>query len=120
MATTLNQAAQSAQRLKPRPFHREEGEKKHRVAGHRTGDDRTGRDTTDMATASLSDVAEGMGRKLRTLQAYRSGFRDVTPDAARSLAAYLRKRARLLQRAADSLEAAAERATRKEEDDATP
>ncbi len=75
---------------------------------------------TDMATASLSDVAEGMGRKLRTLQAYRSGFRDVTPDAARALAAYLRKRARLLQRAADSLEAAAERATRKEEDDATP
>jgi len=59
-------------------------------------------------------------RKLRTLQAYRSGFRDVTPDAARALAAYLRKRARLLQRAADSLEAAAERAIRKEEDDATP
>ena len=28
---------------------------------------------TDMATATLSDIAEGMGRKLRTLQAYRSG-----------------------------------------------
>lgn len=77
------------------------------------------RDAAELATASLSEVAEGMGRALRTLQAYRSGFRAVTPDAALALATYLRGRARLFERAADALEAA-ERAHREEASDGSP
>jgi hypothetical protein len=65
-----------------------------------------------LATASLDDVAESMGRGASTLFAYLSGGRRVTPDAARALAVYLRKRARDFTRAADSLDAAA----RKEEE----
>ena len=73
MATTLNQAAQSAQRLDPRPFHREEGEKKHRIARHRTGDDRTGRGTDHAAVVSeragkLRGPLQPLGPQPRTHQ----------------------------------------------------
>ena len=61
-----------------------------------------------LATASLDDVAKGMGRGPTTLYAYLSGARRVTPAAARALAAYLRKRAQALTQAADRLDAAAD------------
>jgi hypothetical protein len=62
-----------------------------------------------LATASLDDVAESIGRGASTLYAYLSGARRVTPGAARELAAYLRERARAFTKAADRLDAAADR-----------
>lgn len=63
----------------------------------------------DLARATWGDVAEALGAGYRTLQAYRSGERRVTPAAARRLAAYLRDRARAFNKAAQRLEAAARR-----------
>jgi hypothetical protein len=62
-----------------------------------------------LSTGSLDDVAEGTGRGASTVYAYLSGARRVTPEAARALAAYLRKRARAFTKAADQLDAAADR-----------
>lgn len=61
-----------------------------------------------LATASIVDVARGMGKGYRTVKAYQRGDRRVTPESARRLAAYLRERARAFNRAADQLDRAAE------------
>ncbi len=70
-----------------------------------------------LATASLGDVAKGMGRGYRMLHAYLRKERNVTPEAARGLIKYLRHRARLLSHAADELEAALEEPSAKEDED---
>jgi hypothetical protein len=67
-----------------------------------------------VATASVVDVAEGIGRGYRTVMAYKRGARRVTPETAHLLAAYLRDRARALDEAADDLAAAAEREEERE------
>jgi hypothetical protein len=66
-----------------------------------------------LAAPKLSEVAKGIGRSTRLLTMYRKGERRVTPDAARTFARWLRRRARRLDKAADDLE----RAARKEETD---
>ena len=66
---------------------------------------------TDLARTSLKDISEAMGRVRRTLQMYRAGQRRVTPDAACSLALYLREQAGAFEEIADELE----RTTDKEE-----
>jgi hypothetical protein len=63
----------------------------------------------ELALASLGDVASATGEHYRTFQARRRGEIRVVPVAARSLARYLRTRARAFMRAADALEAAAQR-----------
>jgi hypothetical protein len=55
---------------------------------------------------NLSDVSRETGRGYRTLKAYRGRDRRITSEAARELASYLRSRGRLLNEAADKLEAA--------------
>ncbi len=69
------------------------------------------------ATASLRDVAKGIGRGYRMLHAYLRKERNVTPEAARGLIKYLRHRARQLSHAADELEAALEEPSTKEDED---
>lgn len=66
-----------------------------------------------LATTSLEEVAEGLGRGSSTLYAYLSGGRRVTPAAAQALAAYLRERARAFNKAAEQLDAAADREERR-------
>ena len=61
---------------------------------------------------NLGDVARETGRGLRTLQAYRSGYRRVTEPAARELVKYLRARSATFTTAANRVEAA----LKKEED----
>ena len=56
---------------------------------------------------SLAEVAQGMDRSVRTLQAYREGTRRVTPEVAQQFARWLRRRAQRLDKAADDLERAA-------------
>ncbi len=68
---------------------------------------------TQLATCTLGELAEGIGRRLRTVLMYRKGQRRVTPDAARALAAFLRERAKRFQRVAEDLEAAAEKEERR-------
>ena len=75
------------------------------------------RKAVEQATANLADVASGMGRGYRMLQAYQRKERTVTPDAARGLIAYLRKRGRQLARTADDLEAALEEHLNQEDQD---
>ena len=58
----------------------------------------------DLLTGSLEGVARGIGCARRTFFAYRSGYRRVTPKAARALARLLRRRADELTDAADELE----------------
>ena len=60
----------------------------------------------DVATTSLRDIGPGIGRSERLVHAIRAGERIVTPDVARRLVRYLRRRARDLNRAADDLERA--------------
>ncbi len=67
------------------------------------------RDALALAVTTLGDVAGGVGRTYRMVQAYNRGERRVTPGAGRALADYLKTRAVLLHRAAEKLEAAAER-----------
>lgn len=67
------------------------------------------------ATASLGDVAKGIGRGYRMLHAYLREERNVTPDAARGLVNYLRDRAQQLSQAADELEAVLEEPSAKED-----
>lgn len=69
------------------------------------------------ATASLGDVAKGMGRGYRMLHAYLRKERNVTHDAARRLVKYLRDRARQLSQAADELEAVLDEPSAKEDND---
>ena len=56
----------------------------------------------------LSRFAEGTGKPIPTLRAYRYGLRKPPPEAARELAAYLRSRADELAGVADELDRAAE------------
>lgn len=70
-------------------------------------------DALDAATATRKEVAEGMNRGRRTVEFYLSGRRRLTPAAVHALVAYLRRRARELDDAADALEAGLE-------DDSTP
>jgi hypothetical protein len=58
-----------------------------------------------LALATRFDVAQGIGRSYRMLQAYERDERRTTPAVARALAAYLRDRAARLLRAANELEA---------------
>ena len=67
-----------------------------------------------MATASLGDIADGIGRALRTVHMYRSGERRVTPNAARALARHLRRRSELFEKSARELERTADAAERQE------
>ena len=67
----------------------------------------------EIATATIGDVAQGMGRARRTVHQYLAGERAVTPEAARAMVAYLRLRSEQLTAAADKLEAA----TQQEEQD---
>ncbi len=75
------------------------------------------RKSAEQATASLRDVAKGIGRGYRMLHAYLRKERNVTPDAASGLIKYLRHRARQLSRVADELEAALEEPSAKEDQD---
>ena len=70
-----------------------------------------------LATASLGDVAKGMGRGYRMLHAYLRKERNVTPEAALGLIKYLRDRSRQLSHTADELEAALEEPSAKEDED---
>lgn len=67
------------------------------------------RKTIELAMDTMEGVAAGMGRTPRLLRFYLRGERRVTPVAARALAAYLRERARAFNKAADALDAAADR-----------
>ena len=69
------------------------------------------------ATASLRDVAKGIGRGYRMLHAYLRKERNVTPEAARGLIGYLRERSRELAHATNELEAALEEPSAKEDQD---
>ena len=69
------------------------------------------------ATASLRDVSKGIGRGYRMLHAYLRKERNVTPEAARVLIGYLRKRSRELARAADELETTLDAPSTKEDQD---
>ena len=70
-----------------------------------------------LATASLGDVAKGMGRSYRMLHAYLRKERNVTPEATKLLIKYLRDRAGQLSHAADELEAVLEEPSAKEDTD---
>lgn len=63
----------------------------------------------ELASDTIEGIAEGIDRSPRLLRFYVRGQRRVTADAARALAAYLRKRARALNDAADRLNDAADR-----------
>ncbi len=58
---------------------------------------------------SLSELTRGTARSRSTWEKYHLGTRRPTVGAARELAAYLRDRAQADQKAADKLEAAADR-----------
>ena len=60
----------------------------------------------EIATATIGDVAQGMGRARRTVHQYLAGERTVTPEATQAMAAYLRLRSEQFTAAADRLEAA--------------
>ena len=75
------------------------------------------REAAAHATASLRDVAKGIGRGYRMLHAYLRKERNVTPEAARGLIEYLRERSGELAHAADELEAALEEPSAKEDQD---
>ena len=75
------------------------------------------REAAEQATASLRDVAKGIGRGYRMLHAYLRKERNVTPDAARGLIGYLRERSRELASTADQLEAALEDHLNEEDQD---
>ena len=62
------------------------------------------RKALEAAIALPSDVAAGIGKAYRTLQAYRDGSRAVTLDSAGALSRYLRKRAAHMLKAADALD----------------
>ena len=62
------------------------------------------RKALEAAIALPSDVAAGIGKAYRTLQAYRDGSRAVTLDSAKALSRYLRKRAAHMLKAADALD----------------
>lgn len=65
-------------------------------------------EAVELATATLGDVAEAIGRARRTVELYRSGERRVTADAMHRLADYLRQRARVFTDTAEDLERAVE------------
>ncbi len=69
---------------------------------------------SDLATASLGDIADGIGRALRTVHMYRSGGRRVTPNAARALARHLRQRSELFEKSANELDRVADVTERQE------
>ncbi len=58
----------------------------------------------DVSVATPSDVAAGIGRAYRTLKSYRDSDRAVTLDAARALSGYLRRKAREMLKAADTID----------------
>lgn len=58
---------------------------------------------------NLSDLERWGSRAYRTLQAYKTGERRVTDEAARELVEYLRDRAGKLNEAAERLAAAMEK-----------
>lgn len=58
---------------------------------------------------NLSDLERRGSRAYRTLQAYKTGERRVTDEAARELVEYLRDRAGKLNEAAERLAAAMEK-----------
>ena len=60
----------------------------------------------EIATATIGDVAQGMGRARRTVHQYLAGERTVTPEAARAIAVYLRLRSEQFTATANRLEAA--------------
>ncbi|CAN5242035.1 hypothetical protein BH18GEM1_BH18GEM1_08260 [soil metagenome] len=63
----------------------------------------------ELACATLGDIADGLGLHYRSLQAHKRGERGVSADTARRLAAYLNSRARAFNKAAEELEAAADK-----------
>lgn len=67
--------------------------------------ERSFRKALEVAIATPSDVAVGMGKAYRTLHSYRDGTRQVTLGAARALSRYLRRHARAMLKAADALDA---------------
>ena len=58
----------------------------------------------EVAIATPSDVAAGMGKAYRTLRSYQDGSRRVTLDAVKRLSRYLRRQAKAMLRAADRLD----------------
>ncbi len=66
-------------------------------------------EAVEIATATIGNVAQGMGRARRTVHQYLAGERTVTPEATRVMAAYLRLRSEQFIAAADRLEAATQR-----------
>ena len=58
----------------------------------------------EIATATIGDVAEGIGRARRTAHQYLAGERTVTPAAATAFAPYLRARAEQFTAAAAALQ----------------
>ncbi len=58
----------------------------------------------ETVTTLPSDVAAGIGKAYRTLQAYREGSRPVTLDSAKALSRYARQQAKRILKAADALD----------------
>ena len=63
-------------------------------------------EAVEIATATIGNVAQGMGRARRTVHQYLAGERTVTPEATQAIAVYLRLRSEQFTAAADRLEAA--------------
>ena len=76
---------------------------------HMGSDDLKDRYLEGLSQVSLTGLARGTGRAIRTLTAYRRGERRVTEAAARELVGYLRSRSESLSAAAAALEAALEK-----------
>lgn len=64
---------------------------------------------SDVARAHLGDVADALGRTRRSVQQIRAGERGVSPEVAKELAAYLRRRAERFLGLAEELEREAEK-----------
>ena len=59
---------------------------------------------TDLLSVSVEEVARVVGRKYRTVIAYRQGDREVPAEVWRKLAAYMRQHSAELAEVADELE----------------
>ena len=57
-----------------------------------------------VAIATPSSVAAGIGKAYRTLRSYQDGTRQVTLDSAQALSRYLRKKAKAMLKTADALD----------------
>ena len=59
---------------------------------------------TDLLSVPLEEVAQVVGRKYRSIVAYRQGEREVPPDVWKKLAEYMRQHSAELAKVAEELE----------------